>query len=245
MKKELNIEEIKNGYYYDKENKQYVCNFCGRCFEDGEIFSIENRFFENYRAVEIHIKKEHGKVLDSLLEEDKKYTGITEKQKELLKMISVGMSDKEIAEKLGLSSSTVRHQRFSFREKAKQAKMYLAIYELVSEKNKDDQFIEAHEGAKMVDDRYMTTNKEEQKILDSVFSSLKPLKLKVFSSKEKKKIVTLAKIVEEFERGKHYSEKEVNDVLKEIFVDYGTLRRYLIEYGFMERTRDCTDYWRK
>ncbi|MDD6794628.1 MAG: transcriptional regulator, partial [Clostridiaceae bacterium] len=75
MKKELNIQEIKNGYYYDKENKQYVCNFCGRCFEDGEIFSIENRFFENYKAIEMHIKKEHGKVLNSLLDEDKKYTG--------------------------------------------------------------------------------------------------------------------------------------------------------------------------
>lgn len=25
--------------------------------------------------------------------------------------------------------------------------------------------------------------------------------------------------------------------------DYVTIRRYLIEYGFMERTNDCKEYW--
>jgi hypothetical protein len=33
-------------------------------------------------------------------------------------------------------TSTVRHQRFMFREKAKQAKLYLAIYEQVVEKKR-------------------------------------------------------------------------------------------------------------
>ncbi|RIJ63707.1 DUF2087 domain-containing protein [Rummeliibacillus sp. POC4] len=28
-------------------------------------------------------------------------------------------------------------------------------------------------------------------------------------------------------------------------VDYVSLRRYLIEYGFMERTDDCSIYWVK
>lgn len=245
MKKELTVEDIKNGYYFNKEKNQYVCNFCGKVFDEGEIFAFENRFFESYKAVEVHVNKNHGKVLNDLLDKDKKYTGLTDKQKELLKLIHNGFSDKEISEILGISSSTVRHQRFSFREKAKQAKMYLAIYELVNEKNKGNDFIEAHEGAKMVDDRYMTTTKEEEKILESVFESFKPLKLKVFSSKEKKKIVILSRIVEEFEKGKIYKENEVNEVLKSIFYDYVTLRRYLIEYGFMERTKDCKEYWRR
>ena len=36
-----------------------------------------------------------------------------------------------------------------------------------------------------------------------------------------------------------------NSVLKLIYEDYATIRRYLIEYGFMERTNDCKEYWVK
>ena len=97
----------------------------------------------------------------------------------------------------------------------------------------------------MVDDRYSITKTEEDKIIASVFESLEPLKLKVFSPKEKKKIVILRKITEQFSKGKKYSEKDINSILKPIFEDYATIRRYLIEYGFMERTNDCKEYWLK
>ena len=40
-----------------------------------------------------------------------------------------------------------------------------------------------------------------------------------------------------------YSECEVNEILKPIYDDYMTIRRYLIMYGFMERTRDGRQYW--
>lgn len=78
-----------------------------------------------------------------------------------------------------------------------------------------------------------------------MFESLEPLKLRVFSAKEKRKVVALTKIVEQFEPGRTYTEKEVNGILRDIFDDYVTLRRYLIEYGFLERTRDCRTYWRR
>jgi len=97
----------------------------------------------------------------------------------------------------------------------------------------------------MVDDRYSITKSEEEKILASVFESLQPLKLKVFSSKEKKKIVTLRKIASQFEQGRKYTEKEVNFTLITIYEDFATIRRYLVEYGFMERTNDCKEYWLK
>ena len=51
--------------------------------------------------------------------------------------------------------------------------------------------------------------------------------------------------MEQFEPGRTYTEKEVNGILRDIFDDYVTLRRYLIEYGFLERTRDCRTYWRR
>lgn len=249
----MTLEEIKNGFTFNSKLDKYVCNICGKEFQNGEIFKIDNRYFDAKKMIKLHIQRDHLEVLQILMSYDKKYTGITENQKELLSIIYSGMTDIEIAKKMGVSAATIRHQRFTFREKAKQAKLYLAIYELAfqgMEKNKSkqdskDDIVEVHNGAKMVDDRYFITKAEEDQVLFTAFSSLTPLKLKIFSSKEKKKIVILKKIAEQFERNKRYSEKEINLILKEIYEDFATIRRYLIEYGFMERTTDCNEYWLK
>ena len=94
----------------------------------------------------------------------------------------------------------------------------------------------------MVDARYEITQQEEQKILSTVFASMQPLRLKTFPPKEKKKVVILRTIAKEFEEGIRYSEVQVNEILKDIYPDYVTLRRYLIEYGYLERTRDGSAY---
>ncbi|ERI93751.1 hypothetical protein HMPREF1982_01514 [Clostridiales bacterium oral taxon 876 str. F0540] len=249
----LNISEIKSGYIFDDESEKYICNFCGREFQRGEIFKNDDRYFDAEKMSKIHIQKEHPKLLELLMSYDKKLTGITENQRELLSMICSGMTDNEIAKKMGVAASTVRHQKFSFRERAKQAKLYLAIYELAfhgSETNRGfqenkDEIIDIHYGATMVDDRYFATKSEEEHVLSSMFLSLEPLKLSTFPAKEKKKIIVLRKITERFEKQKRYSEKELNCILKEIHEDFATIRRYLIEYGFMERTNDCKYYWVK
>lgn len=247
----ISVNEIKNGYVFNKETNKYVCNICGKEYERGEIFKIEERYFDAEKMIRIHIEEEHSEVLINLMSYDKKLTGLTDNQKELLIMISSGKSDNEIAKKMNVSPATIRHQRFTFREKAKQAKIYLAIYELAFnnlEKNKQnpkEDLLNIHEGAKMIDDRYFTTKAEEDKALNSMFSSLEPLKLITFPSKEKKKIVILKKISEKFKHDKKYTEKEINSILKDIYEDFATIRRYLIEYGFMERTIDCKYYWLK
>lgn len=249
---QMSIEEVKSGYSYCPDNKSYTCLTCGKEFEAGEVFSFDGRFYEASRAVQLHIKKEHGDMLNLLTSYDKKYTGITENQKELLTMIHYGLSDNEIAKKTGVSPATIRHQRFVFREKAKQAKLYLAIFEAAEEaasskkvKNAKDDLVDIHSGAKMVDDRYFITKAEEDKVIASSFLSLEPLVLKVFSAKEKKKLVILRKIAAQFDKGVKYTENEVNSILKPIYEDNATIRRYLIEYGFMERTNDCKEYWLK
>ncbi|WMJ87525.1 DUF2087 domain-containing protein [Anaerocolumna sp. MB42-C2] len=243
---DLDIEEIKNGYRFDEENKKYICNHCGKEFYTGEIYPFENRFFDCRLAVEIHVTKEHGTVYDLLVSTENKYLGLTENQKNLLGMINEGLSDNEIAKQLGISPSTVRHQKFMFREKAKQAKMYLAVYELAIKGNPiHENLVNIHSNATMVDDRYITTVEERDKILKTAFSSLVPLKLIEFPAKEKKKIVVLKKIVEQLEYGRNYEEKELNRILKGIYQDFPTIRRYLIEYGFMDRTMDCKKYWLK
>lgn len=116
--------------------------------------------------------------MEQLLYSDTKYNTLTDNQKELLLLFYSDMSDSEIAKKLGVSHSTVRHQKFTFREKAKQAKLYLAVFESVFEdkiKN-EDAIIPIHNHAIYYDERYVITEK----------------------------VVILTKIAEEFALGKKY-----------------------------------------
>ena len=222
-----------------------LCNYCDKAFHEGQVFSIGGNLYVPEHAAAKHIEVEHGGNVEQLLHSDTKYNTLTDNQKELLLLFYSDMSDSEIAKKLGISHSTVRHQKFTFREKAKQAKLYLAVFERVFEdKTKNEEaIIPIHNHAIYYDDRYVITEQEKKHILETSFESFKPLKLKIFSPKEKKKVVILIKIAEQFELGKKYTEKEVNQILKPIYDDYIAIRRYLIMYGFMERTKDGSIYW--
>lgn len=245
---ESDLKEIKNGYSLNSDKGIYECLICGENFETGEIYSLNGRFFEAKKAIIFHVKEKHGDMLKTLLEFDKKYTGITDNQKSLLSDFYNGLSDKTIAKKNEVAEATIRHQRFMFREKAKQAKAYLAISELVEEafkKEAKDDYASIHIGATMIDERYEVTNSEQAQIIDTYFATIEPLKLKSFPSKEKRKIIVLGKISTLFKRDIKYTEKEINEILKLVYADFATIRRYLIEYGFMERTKDCKEYWLK
>jgi hypothetical protein len=56
----------------------------------------------------------------------------------------------------------------------------------------------------------------------------------------------LAYLAAKFETGYSYTEKQVNEVLQEqiIFDDFATLRRGLIDFGFLGREPDGSRYWR-
>lgn len=242
------LNDVIEGCVFHTEQNVYECLICGERFEVGEIFNYEGRLYEAFKVVKVHIQTVHGGVLSHLLDSDKKYTGLTEKQNNLLREIADGLTDKEISLKNGVATATVRHQRFMFREKAKQAKLYLAIYESVEQASmtdKKDQLIKAHVGATMVDERYIMTVDEDEKIIKNYFETLEPLILKILPSKEKKKIAVLRKITAQFDPTKLYTEKALNETLKTIYEDVATIRRYLIQYGFFERTTDCSQYWIK
>jgi len=51
--------------------------------------------------------------------------------------------------------------------------------------------------------------------------------------------------VKKFDSSEKYTEKEVNQILESVYPDFVTLRRYLIEYGFLDRTADGSKYWVK
>lgn len=247
----LTVQQIVAGYFLDEAGEEYVCVDCGRRFPVNEVFRIGDRFYVAERATQIHIQSDHCKRLADLLNVDSRYLSLTENQRELLHLLSAGLSDQEISARLGISPSTVRHRRFVFREKAKSAKLYLALWEMVCaglEKGGDSgqhSLVPVHGGATMVDQRYEITEAESRKIIADLFSSLAPLRLKVFPAKEKKKIVVLRQIAQEFERGRQYSEKDVNSILADIYPDFVTIRRYLIQYGYLDRKRDGSAYWVK
>ena len=243
----MTTHELKDGFIFDEKNGLYKCLFCGTVFEQGIIYPIGEQFADAFKAVRIHMETAHGSVFHMLLSEDRRNTGLTDVQKEMLANFYNGLSDKDIAKTSGASPSTVRYQRFNFREKAKQAKLILAISELLEEKlkRKNNEFLEIHESATMVDERYIVTDAEADKIINTFFISLTPPILKSFSSKEKNKLVILRTITKQFEPSMKYTEKQVNEILKAIYHDYATIRRYLIEYGFIGRTSDCSEYWLK
>ena len=245
---DITIQELKNGYIYNEREQKYICLHCKTVYERGNIYKDGENLVDAKKAMRLHIVKKHGSPLEALLFRDKKETGITEVQREFLIRFYKGVSDGEIAKETGTSPSTVRYQRYNFREKAKQAKMFLAISELLEERsrvNDKEETMKIHKGAKMVDERYMVTDSEAEKIIKTCFKSVEPLVLRVFSSKEKKKLVILSLISKQFKEGEKYSEKQVNEILKAVYFDFVTLRRYLIEYGFLDRTPDGSEYWVK
>lgn len=114
------IEDFKRGYLWDNKKGEFICLICGK------NIGINTDIINDHMLT-------HGSPVERLLMLDKKYTGLTESQKELLDMLSSKCSDKEIASNLACTESTVRNIRFSLRERARQARAFLAIMELVDE----------------------------------------------------------------------------------------------------------------
>ena len=91
--------------------------------------------------------------------------------------------------------------------------------------------------------RFKLREKERQAILAACFDEAGALRQ--WPAREKRKLVVLSAIAEQFKPGRQYTEKEVNRLLGRIYEDFPYLRRLLIEYGFLERTASGSAYWRK
>ena len=61
-------------------------------------------------------------------------------------------------------------------------------------------------------------------------------KLMTIPKKEKNKIPVLQIVLEMLkEKSLEFTEKELNEAIKEIYSDYSLIRRYLVDYKFLER----------
>lgn len=239
------LQDIKQGYIYRQDSDEFICLICGRTFTNGIIYPDNNQLYEAKKYMEIHIAQCHRSTFHVLLNLDKKLTGLTDHQKAILELFYEGHSDNDIAKTLNTgSTSTIRNHRFSLREKQKQAKVFLAIMELLGEQvPKKQAFIDIPRSSKKVDDRFAITEQENEKILAAYFKQGSNGPLESFPLKEKKRVAILRHIMQYFVANKAYTEKEVNAILKQFYDDYVLLRRYLIEYGFMDRTQDGSSYW--
>lgn len=71
-------------------------------------------------------------------------------------------------------------------------------------------------------------------------------RIKIWPKKEEVKIEVLKYLATKFKYDYSYSEKEVNNIIINwhTFEDYFLLRRGLIDYKFLCRKKDGSEYWR-
>lgn len=235
------IDEIIQGYTL--RHQQYTCLFCGEVYQQGEIYQKDGHFYDAQTMILQHIKEAHGSSLQTLLSLNSDLLGVSDAQKRIMQGFAEGKSDKEIASEKQLSPSTIRNYRFKLREKERQAKLFLAIMQLLKVNASSSLNIQdPHLSATMIDDRYHITEEERIKVLNTYMT--KEGALKELPSKEKRKLIILKEIANQFKKDTHYTETQINRILKRIYQDYPYLRRLLVEYGFLDRTADGRKYWR-
>lgn len=229
------IQEYLRGF---SRHKEYQCLYCETTAEIGCVYPYGKKFLTAEKYMEVHVMDAHQGPLAALLQLPKETTGLSETQQEILMLFAQNVEDKFIAQRLGVTDSTVRNHRFKLKEKQKQSQVFLSIMTLLAQPD----VILPHQNAKMLDDRYNITPEEQEKVLTTYRDASGYIK--TFPAKEKRKLILLADIVTHFEWDKNYHESSLNDILKQYVADFATVRRYLIEYGFMHRTQDGSSYWR-
>jgi hypothetical protein len=147
----------------------------------------------------------------------------------------------ELAERMNLAVSTVSFHLKKL-EKAglvyKTKEQYYIIYHI-----RDDIFNKTLRELTCFEnlDRYIQDERMEkykQKVLKTFFNKDKLIKLPV---QWKKKMLVLDEFVKKFKPGKKYTETEVDNIIKQSYGDYCTIRRLMIDVKIMRRENQL--YW--
>jgi DNA-binding HxlR family transcriptional regulator len=75
---------------------------------------------------------------------------------------------------------------------------------------------------------------EEEAVLRAFFDGPR---LRQIPAARKKRVIVLRHLLRRFDPDRSYPEREVNDLLREAHADVATLRRELVDYGYMRRER--------
>jgi hypothetical protein len=81
--------------------------------------------------------------------------------------------------------------------------------------------------------------KDEQKVLNAFLDGDRILRL---PAKQKKRLVVLRWLLEHIEPEERFPERNLNALIARHHPDFATIRRELVEFGFMEREHGV--YWR-
>jgi predicted transcriptional regulator len=155
------------------------------------------------------------------------------------------LSVEQIANMLNLHSSTVSHH-LSRLSKAglvtARAEGYYNVYQL------ETKHLESMAKSLLARDTLPAVAADvdidayDRKVLNTYLTS--DGRLREFPSQQKKLEVILRHVVQAFEPGVRYSEKQVNQTLERFNEDTAGLRRNLVDFGLMERQGGGGEYWR-
>ena len=236
------IEELAEGVMEDPQTGEQVCLVCGKGFLPGEVFQVDGRFFDARSAARMHAEREHGPRFLSLLKLMREWDGLSEPQARLLEAFFLGYDDERIAKELGISRSTVRNHRFRMKEKARQAKVFLAMNRILERSRKaETRLVDFGAKTRIVDERFALTEEESEKLVRKYFREDGTLVL--FPTKAKARVALLRKIVGMLSPGVRYSERELNAILSPLTEDHVIVRRCLVDYGFVSRLPNGSAYW--
>ncbi|QRG69197.1 DUF2087 domain-containing protein [Brevibacillus choshinensis] len=241
------FDELKQGYA--EREHDFVCLLCGETVEKGIIYPVDGLLFEAAKFMARHIDTEHGSVFQHLSQLDKRITGLSDHQNSLMRLFYQGLSDQEVQKELGIgSASTIRNHRFALKEKERQAKVFLVMMELMKGTGKKSSHLAPAQAVsnKKRGSEQEVSPMEYAQITQKYFPEGTLGALHLFPRKQKHRLVVLEEISKRFDPKKIYTEKEVNAILEAVYeADYVTIRRYLIDYAFLERNPDGSGYWVK
>jgi DNA-binding CsgD family transcriptional regulator len=241
---DASVEDMVRGYEKDRIAQQFICLICGQKYEDGVIYNDGKRWCQAEKMMTVHIEKEHQSSFHHLLQLNKKWTGLTDQQKQLLELFYEGKSDAEIVEEQGGgSTSTIRNYRFTFREKQKQAKVFLALMSMLENQTRHNAELERQQAAAKPRSTKSQADESAETIRKYFPDGPDGLLLRI-PRKHKVRQIVLQHIAARFQPERTYTEKEVNELLRAVHADeYVTIRRQLIEAGLIDRKNDGSQYW--
>lgn len=149
-----------------------------------------------------------------------------------------------LAEKLGISPPTVTHHAAKLREaslineRRDKNTIYFSLNEYFLKQNAKaatEMIFKESSGDK--DERQTEKNEKlRQSVLNAFYSE--DGKLKSIPSQYKKKLIVLEQLAARLERGKKYTEKEINEFIKAYHEDFATIRREFIMQHYMYREKE-------
>jgi len=184
--------------------------------------------------------------LDKIVNYHKALSDVT-RVKILTLLVNGELNGQIIAEHLGVSTATITHHASKLREvgliKERREKNTIyfsldhqalkihaeATMELINKAENESQLAQA-------DPAEHKNNELKRSVLKNFFTS--EGKLKHLPVQLKKKLIVLEKLVEGLEKGRKYTEQEMNEYIKHVHDDYATIRREFIMHHFMFRENE-------